>query len=101
MKRLFVGVTLVALSSVAFGNHDDYVIKTDPYGTSSRGSRDVEMRKKYDYDPSNKYRGTVESDGSVRMRNYNGDQLRGTIEKDGYGRLRDQDGNTYRVKPRY
>ena len=70
-----------------------------PLGNSLGSSTEIEMRKKYDYDPSNKYRGEIERDGSVRMKNYNGDVLRGTIEQDGYGKLRDSDGNTYRVKP--
>lgn len=90
----------VALSSPVFAGGNRYEIKTDPYGKSLGGSTDIEMRKKYDYEPLNKYRGEIDSDGSVRMKNYNGDRLRGTIDNDGYGRLRDQDGNTYRVRPR-
>jgi hypothetical protein len=100
MKRVIIGLTFIALSSSVFAWDDRYEIETDPYGNSIGGSTDIEMRKKYDYDPSNKYRGEVDSDGSVRMRNYNGDRLRGTIDSDGYGKLRDQDGNTYRVEPR-
>lgn len=100
MKRVIIGLAFVALSSSVFAWDNPYEIKTDPYGKSLDGSTDIEMRKKYDHDPSNKYRGEIDSDGSVRMKNYNGDRLRGTIDSDGYGRLRDQDGNTYRVKPR-
>lgn len=100
MKRLIVSLVFAALSSSAFAWDNRYEIKTDPSGSSFGGSTDIEMRKKYDYDPSNKYRGEIDSDGSVRMRNMNGDRLRGTIDSDGYGRLRDQDGNTYRVRPR-
>jgi hypothetical protein len=99
MKLAAIGLTLVALSSSAFAWDNRYEINTDPYGSSLGGSRDIEMRQKYDYDPSNRYRGEIDSDGSVRMKNYGGDRLRGTIDSDGYGRLRDQDGNTYRVKP--
>lgn len=76
-----------------------YEIESTPYGNSLSGSTEVEMRRKYDYNPMNKYRGEIDSDGSVRMRNYKGDVLRGNIEPDGYGKLRDSDGNTYRVKP--
>lgn len=100
MKRLIFGMTLCALAASAYAWDNPYEIKTDPYGSSVGGSTDIEMRKKYDYDPANKYRGEIDSDGSVRMRNLNGDRLRGTIDSDGYGKLRDQDGNTYRVKPR-
>lgn len=99
MKRLIIGLAFIALSSSAFAD-DRYEIKTDPYGSSTGGSTEIEMRKKYDYDPASKYRGEIDSDGSVRMRNMDGDRHRGTIDNDGYGRLRDQDGNTYRVRPR-
>ncbi|MBU5612870.1 hypothetical protein [Geomonas azotofigens] len=96
-----LGIVLLA-SPVLAGSYDNYEIKQDPYGygRSYGGSREIEMKNKYDYDPSNKYRGEIESDGTVRMKNYNGDRLRGTIDNDGYGTLRDQNGNTYRVRPR-
>jgi hypothetical protein len=100
MKRIIIGLAFAALSSSVFAGDDHYEIKTDPYGNSVGGSTDIEMRKKYDYDLANKYRGEVDRDGSVRMKNYNGDRLRGNIDSNGYGKLRDQDGNTYRVKPR-
>jgi hypothetical protein len=100
MKRFILGLAFSALASSAFAVDNQYEIKTDAYGSSIGGSTEIEMRKKYDYDSSNKYRGEIDSDGSVRMRNMDGDRLRGTIDSDGYGRLRDQDGNTYRVKPR-
>ncbi len=103
MKKIIIGLaislTYVTLSSPVFAQNNQYEIKTNPQGNSLGGSTDIEMRKQYDYDPSNKYRGEIDSDGSVRMKNYDGDRLRGTIDSDGYGRLRDQDGNTYRVKP--
>ena len=100
MKKVIFGLAIVALSASVFAAENSYEIKTAPYGSSIGGSTDIEMRKKNDYDPSNKYRGEIDSDGSVRMRNNNGDRLRGDIDSDGYGKLRDQDGNTYRVKPR-
>lgn len=100
MKRLILVLAFSALATSAFAWDNRYEIKTDQYGSSIGGSTEIEMRKKYDYDPSNKYRGDIDSDGSVRMRNMDGDRLRGTIDSDGYGKLRDQDGNTYRVRPR-
>lgn len=100
MKRVILGLAIVALSSSVFAWDNRYEIKPNPYGSSIGGSTEIEMRKKYDYDQANKYRGEIDSDGSVRMRNYKGDRLRGTIDSDGYGRLRDQDGNIYRVRPR-
>jgi hypothetical protein len=102
MKRAILSLAVFFLLSASplFAWDNRYEIKTDPYGSSIGRSTDIEMRKKYDYDPSNKFRGEINSDGSVRMKNYHGDALRGTIDSDGYGRLRDQNGNTYRVKPR-
>ena len=100
MKRVILGLACAFLTSSVFAGDNRYEIKTDPYGRSIGGSADIEMRKKYDNDLSNKYRGEIDSDGSVRMRNANGDTLRGTIDSDGDGRLRDKDGNTYRVRPR-
>lgn len=99
MKQLILCLALCSLASSAFAWENNYEIKTNPYGSTIGGSTEIEMREKYNYDPANKYRGEIESDGSVRMRNMNGDVLRGTIDNDGYGRLRDQDGNIYRVKP--
>lgn len=69
------------------------------YEIKYTGNNNIEMRDKYNYDYSNKYRGSIDNGGYVRMRNYNGEVIRGNIGSDGYGRLRDQDGNTYRVKP--
>lgn len=99
MKLIIYCLTVVFLSSPAFADSDRYQIKKDPYGSSYGGSTEIEMKKKYDYDPSTKYKGEIDNDGSVRMKNNNGDRLRGTIDSDGYGKLRDQDGNTYKVKP--
>lgn len=94
-----VFLMVVALAHSAFAWDNRWEIQRDPYNNNTYGT-DIEMRKKYDYDPSNKFRGTMENDGYTRMRDYNGNTLRGYIDDDGYGRLRDQDGNTYRVKPR-
>ncbi len=100
MKQFILGLAFSALATSALAWDNRYEIKTNPYGNSIGNSTEIEMRRKNDYDPSNKFRGEIESDGSVRMRNYNGDRLRGEIDSDGYGKLRDQDGNTYRVRPR-
>ena len=50
MKRLIIGLAFLALSSSAFAWDNRYEIKTDPYGSSTGGSTEIEMRKKYDYD---------------------------------------------------
>ncbi len=80
---------------------DRWDIKTDnsrQYG--GQQERDIEMRRRTDVDPTTRYRGTIENDGSTRMRDLQGNTLRGNIDSDGYGRLRDDQGNGYRVKPR-
>jgi len=90
---------IIGLASSAGAGDNRWEIKPTPYGSSTYGT-DVEMRQKYNYDPSSKYRGTIDNDGYTRMKDLNRNTLRGHIDSDGYGRLRDQDGNTYRVKPR-
>ena len=100
MKLAILTLPLLAMSSYAVGWDNRYEIQTSPYGSSFGGGRDIEMRQRYDYDPGNRYRGQVDSDGSVRMRNLDGDRVRGNVDSDGYGRLRDQHGNTWRVRPR-
>ena len=100
MKQIVFGLAFVTLATSAFAADNRYEINTNPFGSSVGDSTEIEMRKKNDYDPSNKYHGEIDSDGSVRMKNYNGDRLRGEIDSDGYGKLRDQDGNIYRVRPR-
>lgn len=105
-------ILVVFFVSSAFAWDDRWEIKTDPYNQRSnfynrsnsyntRQDTDIEMRRKYDYNPANKYRGTIGNDGYTRMRDLNGNTLRGYIEEDGYGKLRDLDGNTYRVKPKW
>ena len=104
MKKLLAFSLLVATSIPSIAYDNEYQIQTNPYGTSYGNSfnqpTEIEMRRRNDFDPSKRFRGEIESDGTVRMRNLNGDRLRGEIDSDGYGRLRDQDGNTYRVRPR-
>lgn len=106
MKKRFMKVgglvvfsLVIGLTSSAAAWDNKWEIKPTPYGSTPYGT-DVEMRQKYNYDPSSKYRGTIDNDGYTRMRDLHGNTLRGYIDSDGYGRLRDQDGNTYRVRPR-
>lgn len=47
-------------------------------------------------DPNSRYRGEIEGDGYVRLRNYEGDVMRGYVDPDGSVRLRNFDGDTYR-----
>lgn len=90
MLLLTMSVTLGAMPAIAAS----WVIDQD--------GDDVRMRPKNDYDYSRRYKGSIDDDGDVRLRNpYTADRLRGNIDEDGYGRLRDSDGNTYRVKPRW
>jgi hypothetical protein len=100
MKHAVRSFALSALIVPAIAYGDRYEVTTDPYGSSFGGSTSIEMRNKTNPDPSSRYRGEIESDGSVRMRNSNGDTLRGTIDSDGYGKLRDQNGNVIRIRPR-
>jgi hypothetical protein len=66
------------------------------------GTRDIEMRKKFDYNSMNKFKGTNDcSSGYTIMRNLNGDTMRGYIDKDGSGLLRDQNGNFHNVNTRW
>ena len=82
---------LMALSSNVFAEK----WKIEGYGD------DEEMRPKYDYDYSRRYKGSIDDDGYTRLRNRStGDRLRGYIDEDGYGTLRDSDGNRIRVRPR-
>ncbi len=92
MKKIFfVLVFVFALFSSAFAQ-SNWVIDRD--------GDEIRMKNRFDPDPSKTYRGTIDKDGSVRMRNPEGDRLRGDIDKDGYGRLRNDYGNTIRVRPR-
>jgi hypothetical protein len=66
----------------------------------SNTTQDVEIRNGRYGSTESRIRGEVDSDGSFRGRDTNGNRYRGNIDEDGYGRIRDIDGNTYRVKPR-
>ncbi len=84
------------VSLPAFAWEDRYDIERNPYGSDNS---EIQMRQKYNYNPSDRYRGNIDNDGYTRMRDLNGNTIRGYIEGDGYGKLRDQDGNIYRVRP--
>jgi hypothetical protein len=96
--KLAAALLLAACCSSLFAQQRRYEVQVEP-NSSSLGSRDIQMRDRYNPDPSQRFRGEIEQDGSVRMRNLNGERLRGEIDRDGYGRLRDQDGNVYRIRP--
>jgi hypothetical protein len=90
MKKVLVFLlVLVSLSAVA----------EDRWELSGSGN-DVELRQKYNYDPSDKFRGSIDSSGDVSLRNYNGDRLRGNLDSDGNGYLRNNDGDRIRVRSR-
>jgi len=65
-----------------------------------RSGDELMMKPKYNYDYDRRYKGEIESDGSVRMRNpYSGETLRGYVDKDGYGKLRGSEGNVWKIRP--
>ncbi len=91
MKKLILALFFVfLLSSLIFGQTDDWIIE--------RNGDEILMRNPSSPDPSKIYRGTINKDGSVRMRNYTGDHVTGDLDKDGYGKLQDDYGNIYRIK---
>lgn len=91
MKKLFIIIFAVLIAQPVYAQN--WII--------NRHGDEVEVRRQYDYNPSNKYRGYIDTDGYTRLRNYQGDTVRGYIDNDGYGRLRDNEGNTYRMRPRW
>lgn len=94
MKTIVLLVTVVAFLTCA------PVVADEQWAIEGYGD-DVQMKPKYDYDYSRRYKGYMDEDGYTRLRNpYTGDTVRGYIDDDGYGRLRDSDGNTWRVRPR-
>ena len=99
-KVFISGLAGAALSTSVFAGDNRYGIQLSPYDSSIGGSTEIEMRRKQDDNPFNKFRGEVESDGSIRMINVNGERLRGEIDSNGDGKLRDQEGNTYQIQPR-
>lgn len=69
-------------------------------GSLDGSEREIEIKEKYNYNPSSTYKGNIDSYGNVRTRNWQGDQLKGNVDDNGYGRLQDNSGNFYRVRPR-
>jgi len=85
--KIFLAISLVVTTTAA--------VAWDRWDIESTGGNEAEMKPRYNYDYSQRYRGEIESDGYTRMRNpYSGDRLRGYIDDDGFGRLRDSDGNS-------
>lgn len=78
-------------------------ITQGPYTNSlGSGTRDIEMRPRYDTSPMTTFRGTIDaSSGYTVMRSSNGSTMRGYIDQEGFSLLRDQDGNFHRVNPRW
>jgi hypothetical protein len=64
MKKLILYVVVSIFASFAFAGDDTYEIERD-------GS-EIQMKQRYNYDSSDRYRRTIENDGSIRMRDYNG-----------------------------
>ncbi len=92
MKKLLLGFLLIAVQLPVLAQ-DKMIIERD--------GDELKMRPQYDYDYSKRYKGTIDDDGSVRLRNpQTGDVLRGNIDSDGSGYLRDSEGNRIRVRPR-
>ena len=90
MIKVFILIIVILLQPVsALGK----------YEIKYTSNHDIEMYNKSDKNPSNKFRGSIDDNGHVRMKNQNGEIIRGNLDSAGYGKLRDPDGNTYRVKP--
>lgn len=74
-------------------------INLDTFETEKRGPYEGDIELNYGPsrygDPLYRYRGEVEGDGYVRLRNFNGDTLRGYVDRDGSVRLRNFDGDVY------
>lgn len=75
-------------------------INSGAFETEKRGHYEGNIELNYGSsrygDPLYRYRGQVEGDGYVRLRNFNGDTLRGYVDRDGSVRLRNFDGDVYR-----
>ena len=97
MKTLLAFALLTtATTAVAWDRWD-----VESSGRNFGGGNEVEMRPRYNYDYTQRYRGDVDAGGNMQLRNpHTGNKLRGYVDDTGYGRLRDRDGNTWRVKPR-
>lgn len=67
----------------------------------SMSGRSIEIRRNNSHGSRSTIRGDLESDGSFKGRDRDGNKYKGDIDDDGYGKLKDSDGNTFKVKPRY
>lgn len=79
MKNL-AGIAIVVLAAapaaLGFGNDplNSYEIAPPPpIGGNGLGSTDIEMRQRFNYDSATTFRGEIDNDGSVRMRNFEGE----------------------------
>jgi hypothetical protein len=62
-------------------DNNDYI---RGYQSPFSKSNVIEVRDRLNPDSSRIYRGTVDRDGSIRLRNFQGDVLRGNIDQNGY-----------------
>lgn len=92
MKNLLLGLFLITTQVPAHAQ-DRWIIE--------REGDEVKMRPQFGSDFSKRYKGTIDDDGSIRLRNQQtGDVLRGNVDSDGYGYIRDSQGNRVRIRPR-
>lgn len=98
-KTALVAVAVwITISGTAFCW--DRTTNRNVIGSLGGSEREIEIKEKYNYNPSSTYKGSIDSYGNVRTRNWQGDQLKGNVDDNGYGRLQDSSGNFYRVRPR-
>ncbi|MFO7708041.1 MAG: hypothetical protein R6V84_07690 [Desulfobacterales bacterium] len=102
----FYGMTAALLiafcAGSAFAWDSRWQLKQHHFSNSDgAATRYIEMRKRFDHDAMNAYKGTIDgSNGYTILRNSDGGIMRGYIDKDGSGLLRDQAGNYHRVDTR-
>ncbi|RMG27944.1 MAG: hypothetical protein D6732_19645 [Methanobacteriota archaeon] len=65
---------------------------TNPYGR-----REIEIRERFNYDPTEIYRGEVDRNGDFSARDLNFNRLRGEIDNQGDGWIEDDNGNRRRI----
>lgn len=75
------------------------------HGITSYGEREIEIRPRYNPDPTQRYRGTIDRHGDFTARNLyqyleTGQfaTMRGNIDRFGYGRAVDSLGNQYQIR---
>ena len=97
MFMILIVLTFILCIFSSIASAEQWIIENDGYRYGN--STDITMKPQYDYNPSKRYRGTMDDDGYTRLKNSDGNTIRGNIDEDGYGKLRDNEGNTYRVRP--